>query len=52
VVGIAVGVLLLWDRLRAGRALPASDSRGPGLVLAVFGVIAMIVGVQGLFTPD
>ena len=52
VVGIAVGVLLLWDRLRVGRALPDSASRGPGLVLAVFGVIAMIVGLQGLFTPD
>lgn len=52
VVGIAVGVLLLWDRLRVGRALPESASRGPGLVLAVFGVIAMIVGLQGLFTPD
>lgn len=52
VVGIAVGVLLLWDRQRVGRALPDSASRGPGLVLAVFGVIAMIVGLQGLFTPD
>jgi hypothetical protein len=56
VVGIAVGVLLLWDRLRAGRLahrdLPASGAQGPGLVLAVFGVIAMIVGLQGIFTPD
>ena len=56
IVGIAVGVLLLWDRLRAGRLahreLPASGSQGAGLVLAVFGVIAMIVGVQGIFTPD
>jgi hypothetical protein len=51
-VGVAVGVLLLWDRLRAGRALPASGSSGPGLILAVFGVIAMIVGLQGVFTPD
>ncbi|MDR6624072.1 hypothetical protein [Caulobacter segnis] len=51
VVGIAVGVLLLWERLRVGRALPDSAARGPGLLLAVFGVIAMIVGVQGLFTP-
>ena len=51
VVGIAVGVLLLWERLRVGRALPDSAARGPGLMLAVFGVIAMIVGVQGLFTP-
>ena len=61
IVGIAVGVLLLWDRLRAGRAssegmanrdLPASGSQGSGLVLAVFGIIAMIVGLQGIFTPD
>jgi hypothetical protein len=55
-VGIAVGVLLLWDRLRAGRLahrdLPASGSQGAGLVLAVFGIIAMIVGLQGIFTPD
>lgn len=51
IVGIAVGALLLWERLRIGRALPDSASRGPGLLLAVFGVIAMIVGVQGLFTP-
>jgi hypothetical protein len=56
IVGIIVGVLLLWDRLRAGRIanrdLPVSGSRGPGLVLAIFGVIAMIVGLQGLFTSD
>ena len=56
IVGIAVGVLLLWDRLRAGRLahrdLPASGTQGSGLVLAVFGVIAMIVGLQGIFTPD
>ena len=56
VVGIAVGILLLWDRLRAGklahRELPASGAQGPGLVLAVFGIIAMIVGLQGIFTPD
>ena len=56
IVGIAVGVLLLWDRLRAGRLahrdLPASGARGAGLVLAVFGIIAMIVGLQGIFTPD
>jgi hypothetical protein len=55
-VGIAVGVLLLWDRLRAGRLagrdLPASGAQGPGLVLAVFGIIAMLVGLQGIFTSD
>ncbi|WP_233245307.1 MULTISPECIES: hypothetical protein [unclassified Caulobacter] len=61
IVGLAVGVLLLWDRLRAGAVarrlgasgdLPASGSQGVGLVLAVFGIIAMIVGLQGLLTPD
>ena len=56
IVGIAVGVLLLWDRLRAGRLarrdLPASGAQGAGLVLAVFGIIAMLVGLQGVFTPD
>ena len=55
VVGIAVGVALLWDRL-TGR--PGS-SQGPGnvlvgssLLLAVLGLIAIIVGIQGLFTPN
>jgi len=57
VVGMITGVLLLWDRLRmarwaGGRDLPASGSAGPGLALAVFGLIAMVVGLQGLFTPD
>jgi hypothetical protein len=55
-VGIVVGVLLLWDRLRVGRLahrdLPASGAQGSGLVLAVFGIIAMIVGLQGIVTPD
>jgi hypothetical protein len=54
-VGIGVGVALLWDRL-TGRALPRMDERdaaaGAGLLLAIFGVIAIIVGVQGLFTPN
>lgn len=56
VVGIITGVLLLWDRLnlrrRTGRDLPASGSAGAGLVLAIFGVIAILVGLQGLFTPN
>lgn len=55
VVGLITGVLLLWDRLnlsrRTGKDLPASGSTGAGLVLAIFGVIAIIVGFQGLFTP-
>lgn len=55
VVGIAVGVALLWDRLN-GRTTSAEGPRaevvGAGLLLAVLGVIAIVVGVQGLFTPD
>jgi hypothetical protein len=56
VVGIGVGVALLWDRL-TGRHTPR-DAGGPGavagagLLLAVFGIIAIVVGLQGLFTPD
>jgi hypothetical protein len=56
VVGIAVGVILLWDRLTGRRALTSSSSPsgpvGTSLVLAIFGVIALIVGLQGLFTPN
>ena len=50
VVGLAVGVALLWDRLtgRPGR----SAATGPALLLAILGLIAIVVGVQGLFTPD
>ena len=50
VVGLAVGVALLWDRLtgRPGR----SAATGPALLLAVLGLIAIVVGIQGLFTPD
>jgi hypothetical protein len=55
VVGIAVGVALLWDRL-TGRQGPKQRSGnvlvGSSLLLAVLGVIAIIVGIQGLFTPD
>lgn len=65
VVGIGVGVALLWDRLtgRAGAPSPAPTGRGQtateaaaptgaALLLAVFGVVAMLIGLQGLFTPD
>jgi hypothetical protein len=65
VVGIGVGVALLWDRLtgRTGTPEPAPSGRGPtatevasptgvALLLAVFGVVAMLIGLQGLFTPD
>ena len=60
VVGIAVGVALLWDRL-TGRPGPAAagpagtaDQAASGrvLLLAIFGLIAVVVGVQGLFTPN
>lgn len=52
VVGIAVGVLLLWDRLTGRRPLPSPALAGPGLIISVFGVIAIVVGLQGLVTPD
>ena len=55
VVGICVGVALLWDRL-TGRSRPRGDDgetvTGVGLLLAIFGSLAIIVGIQGLFTPD
>jgi hypothetical protein len=53
VVGILVGFALLWDRLR-GRERPETPRplAGWSLILAIFGVIAVIVGIQGLFTPD
>jgi hypothetical protein len=52
-VGIGVGVALLWDRL-TGRQRPRNDrdATGPALLLAVFGLIAIVVGIQGLLTPD
>ncbi|MEU4570249.1 hypothetical protein [Micromonospora sp. NPDC023956] len=54
VVGIGVGLALLWDRLtgRPARAGQSDGATGIRLLLAVFGVIAIVVGVQGLFTPD
>lgn len=59
VVGAGVGVALLWDRL-TGRGSPSThhvadqrdDARGATLLLAIFGIIAIVVGIQGLFTPD
>jgi hypothetical protein len=55
VVGIGVGVALLWERL-TGRQRPVRrEPTGPTgfvLLLAVFGLIAIVVGLQGLFTPD
>jgi hypothetical protein len=74
VIGIGVGVALLWDRLtgragphpgrpanprpdrpagpRTGTRVPRTSVEGTALLLAVFGLIAIIVGVQGLFTPN
>jgi hypothetical protein len=55
VVGLIVGTLLLWDRL-TGRNKPTDPDRdtatGVALLLAIFGIIAIVVGIQGLFTPD
>ena len=73
VVGIGVGLALLWDRL-TGRGRPveagpptatapgsattrstttsSATMTGAALLLAVFGLIAIVVGIQGLFTPD
>ncbi|MFV0622820.1 hypothetical protein ACBY01_02245 [Sphingomonas sp. ac-8] len=54
VVAIAVGVALLWDRLhgRTTDRAPASSGSGAGLLLAILGILAIVVGLQGLFTPD
>jgi len=51
VVGIGVGLALLWERI-TGRTAPRERSTGPALLLAIFGLIAIVVGIQGLFTPD
>jgi hypothetical protein len=61
VVGIGVGVALLWDRLTGRRPVverptaageAAAVATGAALLLAIFGLIAIVVGIQGLFTPD
>jgi hypothetical protein len=73
IVGIGVGLALLWDRLtgrpRAADTGPAlatesttrtetatgtrsTTATGVALLLAIFGLIAIVVGIQGLFTPD
>jgi hypothetical protein len=61
IIGLAVGVALLWDRL-TGRTRPGdrdgpttldgTEATGVALLLAILGLIAIIVGLQGLFTPD
>lgn len=54
-VGIGTGLALLWDRL-TGHPEPATvrlrSATGPALLLPIFGLIAIVVGIQGLFTPD
>jgi hypothetical protein len=59
VIGLAVGIALLWDRLVGRTATKAGVDRAAGdevagvaLLLAILGIIAILVGIQGLFTPD
>ena len=55
VVGLITGVLLLMDRINAGRDTSdpvAKGATGFQTFVAIFGVIAIIVGIQGLFTPN
>ncbi|AEV83511.1 hypothetical protein ACWT_2930 [Actinoplanes sp. SE50] len=55
VVGIAVGLLLTWEKFTGRRILEApgpAEPAGRALVIAIFGVIAIIVGIEGLFTPN
>src|SRR5262249_18408698 len=55
VVGVGVGLALLWSRLtgrRPAQRRPTGPPQGPALLLAVFGLIAIVVGLQGLVTPD
>jgi hypothetical protein len=63
VVGIGVGLALLWHRLTGRAAVTAETSpapsagggpavQGAALLLAVFGIIAILVGFQGFFTPN
>ncbi|GAA2891279.1 hypothetical protein Acy02nite_74750 [Actinoplanes cyaneus] len=55
VVGLIVGVLLTWDKFTGRKILDppgAGEPAGRALAIAIFGVIAIIVGIQGLFTPN
>ena len=52
VVGIAVGLALLWDRIRGRERTEPAGPHGAALLLSIFGLIAIVVGIQGLFTPD
>jgi hypothetical protein len=51
IVGIAVGLLLLWDRITGRQRPEAPAAAGKGLLFAIFGVIAIVVGIEGLFAP-
>lgn len=55
-VGIGVGIALLWDRLTGRQSPkdggPVGAATGIALLLAIFGIIAIVVGIQGLLTPD
>jgi len=54
-VGIAVGVALAWERLTGKKPLNADEEGAPSglpLLLSIFGLIAVMVGIQGLFTPN
>ncbi|GIE88474.1 hypothetical protein [Actinoplanes regularis] len=55
VVGLIVGALLSWEKFTGRRILEApggTDPAGRALAVAIFGVIAIIVGVEGLFAPN
>ena len=49
-VGFGVGLALLWGRLK-GRPVMSGD-RGLPMLIAIFGIIAILVGIEGLLTPD
>jgi hypothetical protein len=51
IVGIVVGLLLLWERITGRQRTEPATATGKGLLLAIFGVIAIIVGIEGLLTP-
>lgn len=54
VVGICVGLLLAWERLTGRRpfgAQAAPSASGVGLIVCIFGIIAILVGLEGLVTP-
>ena len=55
VVGLAVGIALLWERLTGRTRAPhtgPTEPAGVALLLGILGLIAIVVGLQGLFTPD